>query len=386
MKEATLLVHAGRDPQCPTVNPPLERASTVLAPSMAELERRGKVRENFEEDLPCYGTHGLCGHRAFHAALRALEGPRAVGAWSFSTGLAGVVVPILGLSSAGAEVLFPDNIYDPTRQFALRFLKRFGVDVGFYDPKEGAAIAQRFTERTSLVVMESPGSHTFEMTDVPAVARVCRELGIFTLVDNTWATPLFFKPLDHGVNVVVHAATKYIAGHSDVLMGVCVCDQTAWPLVREAIDDLGQTAGPEDVYLAYRGLHTMRARIDAQVKGAWQVVEWLKSQPQVERILWPALPEDPGYAIWKRDFTGATPVFGIVFREACAGKMAAFCDRLRLFGRGYSWGGYESLCIPSYGMRDGPTLPMTRMARLSIGLEDPNDLIADLSQAFAAFS
>lgn len=386
MREATILVHAGRDPRAETVNPPLERASTILSPSMEELDHRNQARARFEETAPDYGIHGLAQHRAFYRALCALEGPQAVGAWAFGSGLAGVVVPILGLVKAGDHALFPDNVYDPTRHFAENFLKRMGVAVSFYAPNEGETIEKRFRPETKLVVMESPGSHTFEMTDVPAVARACRRHDVFSLVDNTWATPLFFKPLNHGVDVVVHAATKYISGHSDVLMGVCVCNQATWPLVRAAIDDLGQAAGPEDVYLAYRGLHTMRARMQVQTESAWKIVHWLQIQPQVERVLWPALPEDPGYAIWSRDYTGVAPLFGVVFRQDCQGKMAAFCDRLRLFGRGYSWGGFESLCIPSYGMRGAPSLPFSRMVRISVGLEDSQDLIDDLSQAFAALA
>ena len=257
-----------------------------------------------------------------------------------------------------------------------------GVEVEFFAPSVGADIASLFKANTALVMLETPGSHTFEMPDVPAIAKVCQEKGVISVIDNTWATPLFFKPLDVGVDVVIHAATKYIGGHSDLTMGVVICNAKTWPQAYRTFVQTGQTTGCDDIYLAYRGLHSMAVRVKAAAQSTKQIIDWLLQREEVERVLWPALPTDPSYPIWKRDFSGATSLFGVVFKERYANNLAPMIDALKIFGRGYSWGGFESLLIQSYGTRNRTPMPFERMVRIAVGLENPVDLIEDLNQAF----
>lgn len=386
--DRTKLCHAGRDfsAQHPYVNPPVVRASTVLFENVARMMECEENRNKGIKDRPTYGLWGTPTHEAFYEALKALEGPKAAGAWAFSSGLAACTMPLLALLQAGDHLLVTDSLYWPTRDFCEHVLARFGVEVEFYPPRIGQEIEKRFKPNTKLVVMETVGSHTFELQDVPAIARVCKQHGIYTAIDNTWATPLYFKPLDYGVDVVMHAATKYIGGSSDLLMGVVICNQETWPKVFQMIGDTGQATTADDVYLAYRGLHTMAARMKCAESSATQILQWLKKRPEVQSILWPADPDSPDYALWKRDYKGAAPLFGVLFKEAYAGKLTPMIDALQLFGRGYSWGGFESLLIPSYGKRTEGDRPFDRMIRISVGLEDPNDLIQDLCQAFGALS
>lgn len=385
LKTDTQLVHAGRhhDERWIFVNPPVVRASTVLHDSVADMDARSAHAAAGIPDRVTYATHGTPTHEAFYDALMALEGPEAAGAWAFSTGLAACTTPLFAFVKAGYHALFADSIYGPTREFAEEILVKMGVDVEFFDPKIGAGIASLFRENTTLVMMETPGSHSFELMDVPAIAAACRERGIATAIDNTWATPLYFKPLSVGVDMVIHAATKYIAGHSDLTMGVIICNKRVWRDVKRVVEQLGQAASADDVYLAFRGLHTMSVRVERAAKNARAVIDWLREQPQVERVLYPALPDDPSYPIWKRDFKGATSLFAVLFKPEYAGRLAPMIDALRLFGRGYSWGGFESLLIPGYGKRTISPMPFERMVRIAVGLEDPEDLIADLKQAMA---
>lgn len=381
--DATLLVHAGRhrNKEHRYVNPPIVKGSTVLHESVADMIKREENRNRLIEDVPTYGIWGTETHQAFYDAMKKLEG--AAGVWAFSSGLASTTTPLFAFVHAGCHALFMDTIYGPTRDFAEKILAKMGVEVEFFDPYIGADIEKKFKPNTTLVMMETPGSHSFELPDVPAIAAKCREHGVWSAIDNTWATPLYFKPLSVGVDVVMHAATKYIAGHSDILMGVVCCNERVWPRVFDTVTTLGQTATPDDVYMAFRGLHTMKARIEAACAGARRIVEWLEAQPQVERILWPALESHPDHAIFKRDFTGATPLFSVVFKPEYDGRLTPMIDALKLFGRGYSWGGFESLLIPGYGKRTARQSPFGRMVRISVGLENPRDLIADLEQAFA---
>lgn len=344
---ATQLVHAGRDwdPEWGYVNPPVVRASTVLHKSCEDMMDRVHDEMACRDGKPCYGSYGGPAHKAFYSAMKTLEGPNAAGAWAFSTGLAATTTPLFAFVRAGCHALFSDSIYGPTREFAEQILRTMGVDVEFFDP------------------------------------AACRRHGVTSVIDNTWATPLYFKPLDHGVDMVVHAATKYIAGHSDLLMGVVVCNERVWPAVYRTAVRLGQAASPDDVYLAYRGLHTMGVRVAHAAKSAERIVHWLLERPEVETVRWPALESDPSHAIWKRDYTGATSLFAVVFRPEYDGRLAPFVDALKLFGRGYSWGGYESLLIPSYGTRSVRENTFSRMVRIAVGLESPDDLIADLEQA-----
>lgn len=381
---ATQLVHAGRDwdPEWGCVNPPVVRASTVLHKSCEDMMDRIHDEMACRDGKPCYGSYGGPAHKAFYSAMKTLEGPNAAGAWAFSTGLAATTTPLFAFVRAGCHALFSDSIYGPTREFAEQILRTMGVDVEFFDPAASPeAIEAMMRPETTLLMMENLGSHSFEMSDVPGIAAACRRHGVTSVIDNTWATPLYFKPLDHGVDMVVHAATKYIAGHSDLLMGVVVCNERVWPAVYRTAVRLGQAASPDDVYLAYRGLHTMGVRVAHAAKSAERIVHWLLERPEVETVRWPALESDPSHAIWKRDYTGATSLFAVVFRPEYDGRLAPFVDALKLFGRGYSWGGYESLLIPSYGTRSVRENTFSRMVRIAVGLESPDDLIADLEQA-----
>ena len=382
----TQLVHAGRhlDPEWGYVNPPVVRASTVLHDSCEDMMARVVAEHAGKPTKPCYGTYGGPAHKAFYDALKTLEGPNAYGAWAFSTGLAATTTPLFAFMKAGAHALFADSIYGPTRDFAECILRPMGIDVEFFDPLIGEGIEALIKPNTTVVMMETPGSHSFELMDVPAIAHVCRRHDVVTVIDNTWATPLYFKPLDHEVDLVIHAATKYIGGHSDLTMGVIIGNERIWEKVYRTVVRLGQAASPDDIYLAYRGLHTMGVRVERQSQSTQKIVDWLKTRPEVESIRWPALPEDSSYEIWKRDFTGATSLFGVVFKPEYEDKLSPFVDALELFGRGYSWGGFESLLIKSYGTRTVRGTPFKRMVRVAVGLEDPADLIEDLERGFAA--
>ena len=383
MREETLLVHAGRhiSDDYDFVNPPVIRASTVLHKSAEDMMNRAMHERDMIEDKIPYGTYGTPTHHAFYKALCALEGENAAGAWAFPSGLAACTIPLLAFLKAGDHALLIDTIYGPTREFAEEVLRRMGVEVEFFAPSVGADIASLFKANTALVMLETPGSHTFEMPDVPAIAKVCQEKGVISVIDNTWATPLFFKPLEVGVDVVIHAATKYIGGHSDLTMGVVICNAKTWPQAYRTFQT-GQTTGCDDIYLAYRGLHSMAVRVKAAAQSTKQIIDWLLQREEVERVLWPALPTDPSYPIWKRDFSGATSLFGVVFKERYANNLAPMIDALKIFGRGYSWGGFESLLIQSYGTRNRTPMPFERMVRIAVGLENPVDLIEDLNQAF----
>lgn len=384
MREETLLVHAGRhiSDDYDFVNPPVIRASTVLHKSAEDMMNRAMHERDMIEDKIPYGTYGTPTHHAFYKALCALEGKNAAGAWAFPSGLAACTIPLLAFLKAGDHALLIDTIYGPTREFAEEILRRMGVEVEFFAPSIGANIVSLFKANTTLVMLETPGSHTFEMPDVPAIAKACQEKGVISVIDNTWATPLFFKPLDVGVDVVIHAATKYIGGHSDLTMGVVICNAKTWPRAYRTFVQTGQTTSCDDIYLAYRRLHSMAVRVKAAAQSTKQIIDWLLQRPEVERVLWPALPTDPSYPIWKRDFSGATSLFGVVFKERYANQLAPMIDALKIFGRGYSWGGFESLLIQSYGTRNRTPMPFERMVRIAVGLENPVDLIEDLNQAF----
>lgn len=384
MREETLLVHAGLhiSDDYDFVNPPVIRASTVLHQSAQDMMNRAMHERDMVKDKIPYATYGSPTHHAFYKALCALEGPKAKAAWAFPSGLAACTIPLLAFLKAGDHALFIDTIYGPTREFAEEILRRMGVEVDFFPPSVGKDIVSYIKPNTSLLMLETPGSHTFEMPDVPAIAQVCQEHNVVSVIDNTWATPLYFKPLEVGIDVVIHAATKYIGGHSDLTMGVVICNEKTWPRAYRTIIQTGQTTSCDDIYLAYRGLHSMAVRVKAASESAKKVIDWLLTREEVERVLWPALPTDPSYPIWKRDFRGATSLFGVVFKEQYANKLAPMIDALQIFGRGYSWGGFESLLIQSYGTRTKAPMPFERMARIAIGLENSDDLIEDLRQAF----
>ena len=384
MHDDTKLVHAGRRPEQfnGAVNPPVFHASTILSATVEEWERKKADRAN---DVPgtYYGRLGTPTTRVLEEALTALEGGyRTV---LTPSGLAACSVALLAYVDVGAHVLMVDNVYGPTRVFAARFLERFGVETTFYDPLVGRGIEALVRANTKVIYLESPGSLTFEVQDVPAIAAVAHRRGITVIMDNTWATPLYFKPLAHGVDASVQAATKYVVGHSDAMLGAITVTEAAWPRLKSTHYQLGQCAGPDDVYLAQRGLRTMAVRLKRHWETSVQLAEYIARQPEVECVRHPALPGDPGHALWRRDFAGACGLFGVVMRTASKPAFAAFVDGLELFGIGASWGGYESLIMPNSPeeLRTATAWPHRgHCFRIHAGLEDPSDLIADLAAGF----
>ena len=390
LKPSTLLTQLGRDRAAnfDFVNPPLVRGSTVLHADVADMRERVRRRnagDDGEGGAPvAYGIYGSPTHIAFFRALTALEGGHR--SWAFSSGLTACTMAILAYVRQGDHVLIPDSVYGPTRRFARDTLPRYGVEASFYDPCIGSRSEAEamFRPNTRLLYLESPGSLTFEMQDVPLLASVARSRDAISVIDNTWATPLYFRPLAHGVDVSLHAATKYIGGHSDLLMGTVTCNERAWPQMRETIMHYGLTTGADDCWLALRGLRSLAARLVQHRATAEALIAWLKRQPEVERILYPADADDPGHALWKRDMSGASGLFGVRLAPGIAEeKFFAFVDGMRIFCRGYSWGGFESLLIPSLPERTvRPPREDGYLFRIGAGLEDAADLIADLDEGF----
>jgi cystathionine beta-lyase len=281
-------------------------------------------------------------------------------------------------------VLVPDSVYSPTRRFCRDTLARYGIETTFYPPRIGETIEALFRANTQVLFLESPGSLTFEVQDVPLLTQIARRRGAISVVDNTWATPLYLQPLALGADVSVHAATKYIGGHSDLLIGTVTANQAAWPALRDAVHQYGLITSPDDCWLALRGLRSLAARLTRHRENAERLIAWLRDEPEVARVLYPALPEDPGHALWRRDFRGASGLFGVVLNASITERaLQAMIDGLQLFGRGYSWGGFESLLIPARPERTAEPLPRAGpMFRISAGLEDADDLIADLHAGF----
>lgn len=380
MKDDTKLVHSGRDPMSHhgIVNMPVYHASTVLYPDLAAF----KNRKERKYDGVSYGTRGTPTTFALADTVAALEGGHK--AVVVSTGLAGVTMALMAFVQSGDHILVADSIYEPTRNFCEEVLSRFGVETTYYDPLIGAGIAGLFKENTRLVFTESPGSLTFEIQDIPAIAAEARKRGVLVLMDNTWGTPLYFKSFAHGVEVSIHAATKYISGGSDLVMGIIIArNEELVRKIKDATGAFGDIAAPDDCYLALRGLRSMAVRLRHHEEAALRVARFLKEQPQVARVMHPALPGDPGHTLWKRDFLGAAGLFGIVLHSKPENALAKFLDGLRFFKMGASWGGYESLIIPCYPEQVRTAVPWTEpgmVLRLNIGLEDTEDLIEDLRQ------
>ena len=383
MKQRTRLVHAGRKQKpAGTINLPVTRASTVTFGSLAEMD---EVQRRFDADepVPTYGITNMPLRVAFEELMVAIEGGHR--AATFPSGLAAAAAALMTCLKGGDHVLVTDSTYGPTRRFCDRTLARFGVGTTYYDPRIGAGIAQLMRPNTRAVYLESPGSITFEVQDFPAIARVARERGAAVIHDNTWATGLFFRSFEHGADLVIQAATKYPAGHSDLLIGAVVANEAWWPKLRDLSRDLGQTASPDDLFLALRGIRTLEVRLRQHEKSALEVARALEKHSAVKRVLHPALPGDPGHALWKRDFLGASGLFGIELVPASREQVARFIDGMELFALGYSWGGYESLICPgNLGRYARSVAPWTGgpLVRLQIGLEDPTDLLADLERGF----
>lgn len=377
MKRDTLTSHAGRDSQryAGLVNTPVFRGSTVLYPDVKSYEHHDP--DNFKSKR--YGIHGTPTTFALEEAVSRLEGGYA--AVALPSGLAAIVAALAPFAKQGAHILVADSVYGPTRKFCEKRLKPFGVEVEYYDPLIGSAIAKLIRPSTTAIYCESPGSLTFEMQNLPAISEVARALNIPVIADNTWGTPYFFRSFEHGVDVSIHAGTKYIVGHADALLGLIVTNEKYWLPVRHAVADYGYCVSPDDCYLALRGLRTIGVRMRHQQQSALMIARWLQTRSEVLRVLYPALENDPGHVLWRRHFSGAASVFGVVLRADSDESVVSMIDELRLFGIGASWGGFESLCVRANPSKertattwssDGPLI------RMHIGLEDPDDLMADL--------
>jgi len=377
-RQDTRLVHAGREPKRfhGFVNPPIYRGSTILFPTAAALEA------NDQEFT--YGRLGTPTVRSLEEAIAELEG--GYDTRLTPSGLSAIATTLLALLSAPDHLLISDAVYRPTRRFCDHVLTRLGVEVTYYDPLVGERIKDLIKRNTKVVFTESPSSLTFEVQDIPAIAAAAHAAGAMVVLDNTWATPLYFKSFAHGADVSIQAATKYIVGHADTMLGAITASQATWPAIARTHEDLGLCPGPEDVYLGLRGLRSLGVRLAHHQASALALAEWLEGRPEVSRVIHPALPCHPGHHIWKRDFTGASGLFAIVLKQASKRAVSAMLDGLELFGMGYSWGGYESLIIPfdpsSYRtatkwVAEGPAL------RLHAGLEDIDDLKSDLEAGFA---
>ncbi len=374
----TRLTHGGNDPHdyFGFVNPPVVHASTVLFPDAATMASRGQKYT--------YGTHATPTSDALTQAIDALEG--SAGTILVPSGLAAVTIPLLAFLSAGDHALIVDSVYHPTRRFADTMLKRLGVAVEYYDPGIGAGISELMKPETKVVFTESPGSNTFEIQDIPAIAEAAHKAGAVVMMDNTWATPLYFRALDFGADVTIHAATKYPAGHSDILLGMVSANERCWEQLHATYTAMGCCAAPDDTYQVLRGLRTMGIRLERHQKSALEIALWLESQDGVAQVLHPGLESHPGHGLWQRDFSGASGIFSVVLDGGGQKAAHAFLDALGLFGLGYSWGGYESLAVHvsladrviAKGPYQGPLI------RLQIGLEDVEDLKSDLSNALKA--
>lgn len=367
----TAVVTAGRSPfdHHGLVNPPVYHASTLLHRTMEALENRTQPY--------AYGRRKTPTIEALEHAIRELDG----GAETVlcPSGLQACTLALLTVASAGDHILVTDSIYGPTRTFCDRTLARFGVTTTYFDPLIGAGIETLFKPNTRAVFLESPGSLTFEIQDVPTIAAAAHAANIHVIVDNTWGTPLFFDAIGHGADLAVIAATKYVVGHSDAMLGTVTATDKLAKQLRETHGNLGLTTGPDDIYLGQRGLRTMAVRLNQHQATALRLATWLRSRPEVARVLYPALPSDPGHAIWKRDFKGASGLFGVELKPCSKAAVAAMLDGMSLMGMGWSWGGYESLIVPAHPHRtakkfehEGPLI------RIHAGLENADDLIADL--------
>jgi cysteine-S-conjugate beta-lyase len=383
VRPATRLVTGGRDPfaQHGYVNPPVYHASTLLYRSAEDyLAHRSRYQ---------YGRRGTPTSEALSDALAELEGPACAGVALLPSGLAACSIALMAMLKAGDHILVTDNVYQPTRIFCDGNLSRQGVSTTYYDPLIGSGIASLFKPNTRAVYLESPGSLSFEIQDVPAIAAAAHAHGAVVMMDNTWSSPLYFQALEKGVDLAIQSGSKYIGGHSDLMLGTISANRTTWPQLIRTVHAMGLCVGPDDMYLGLRGLRTMAVRLAQHYAAGLKIARWLETRPEVLRVIHPALERHPGHAVWQRDYTGASGLFSVVFKPMPQAAVFAFVDALTLFGIGASWGGFESLIIPfdctavrtaTQWAPGGPTV------RLHIGLEAVDDLIADLEGGFAAMA
>ena len=375
-KPETIATHAGRmsAEHYGVVNTPVYRASTILYPNLAALEANKQPYT--------YGRRGTPTSRSFEDAITALEGgARTV---TVPSGLNAIALAIMSVCGAGDHILVADTSYSPTRHLCNTTFKQFGIEASYYDPLIGGDIAKLFRPNTKAVFCESPGSLTFEVQDIPAIAAVARARAASVLMDNTWATPLFFDALGHGVDLSIQAATKYIGGHADVMLGYVTANESHKAHLVETHGNLGLYASGDDCFLGLRGLRTLSVRLARHQENGLKLARWLKTRGEVARVIHPALEGDPGHALWKRDFKGASGLFAIELKPVSHERLAAFIDALKLFGIGYSWGAYESLIVPAKIIRTAHPFPAAGpVLRIHAGLEDGDDLIQDLAQGFA---
>lgn len=387
MKRDTRLIHAGRGKKWTgsAVNPPVVRASTIVFDTMAELKTATQQRGN---RVPFYGRRGTPTHFAFQEAMCELEG--GVGCALYPCGAAAISGALLAFLKQGDHLLMVDTAYEPTRSLCNKLLAGLGIETTYYDPMIGAGIAALIKPNTRVIFLESPGSLTMEVQDIPAICQVAKQHNIITILDNTWASPILCRPFELGVDISIQAATKYIIGHSDVMLGTATANEQCWPQLREQSYLLGYCASADDVYAASRGLRTLGVRLKQHEQNALTIANWLAQRPEVAAIRHPAFADNPGHAFFKRDFSGSNGLFSFVLKQGSAAQVQAFIEGMQHFKMGFSWGGYESLITATLNvqaLRSATTWPFSGpLLRLHIGLEDPEDLIADLELAFTRFA
>ncbi len=390
MHEATRIVHAGRDPkeQGWMVNPPIYQSSTIVFPTLKDLiyAERGYSNNDLVEPYELkYGRYGTQTNFALEKAIAEIDG--GYNSFVTSSGAAAINTALVAFLKQGDHMLLVDNVYSPTRSFADKFLKKLGIETTYYDPKIGEDIKKLIKKNTKVIFLESPGSLSFEIQDVPAICKVAKKMGVVTIVDNSWASGIYFKPLEHGVDVVVTALTKYINGHSDTMMGAITVQEKHFRVMYEAFRYMAVTAAPFSSYMVQRGMRTTKIRMDHCFKSALELAQWLEARPEVEKVLYPALESDESHKLWKRDFTGAAGLFTIILdRKYSNESLARMVDKLHYYAMGYSWGGYESLILPidPSGVRSITKWAYSNKTclRINVGLEDIQDLKDDLEAGF----